>query len=86
MIIRLTSCEIETFNKLPIGSSHDCIFSDDESGEIFAVELDKKKGETAFEFANRCAEIAFENFDESNLVFEEMVTSMIAEILGYDTF
>lgn len=86
MIIRLTSYEIATFNKLPIGESHDCVFYDDESGETFLVELDKREGETAYDFADRCAKIAFQNFDESTLVFEEMVTCETAEMLGYDTY
>lgn len=86
MIIRLTSYEIEDFNKLPVGESHDCVFYDDESGETFLVELNKREGETAYDFANRCAKIAFQNFDESTLVFEEMVTCEEAELYGYDTY
>ena len=86
MIIRLASYEIETFNNLPIGESHDCVFYDDESGETFLVGLNKREGETAYDFATRCAKIAFQNFDESYLIFEEMVTCETAEMLGYDTY
>ena len=86
MIIRIPTYESEAFNKLPVGKSHDCVFYDDESGETFLVELNKKEGETAYEFADRCAKIAFQNFDESTLMFEEMVTCETAEMLGYDTY
>jgi hypothetical protein len=86
MIIKLTSYDVGVFNKLPTGKSHDCLFYDDESGDVFLVELDKRAGETAYDFANRCVKIACQNFDESALAFEEMVTCEFAEILGYDTY
>ena len=86
MIIRLTSYEIVIFNNLPVDESHDCVFYDGKSGETFLVELNKREGETAYDFADRCAKIAFQNFDESTLVFEEMVTCETAEMLGYDTY
>lgn len=86
MIIRIPTYDVKVFNKLSVGESHDCVFYDDESGETFLVELSKKAGETAYDFANRCAKIACQNFDESTIVFEEMVTCDFAELLGYDTY
>ena len=86
MRIKLTTYEIEDFNDLLVGEWHDCRFYDAESGESFFVELQKQENETAYDFANRCVAVAVENFEEGDLVFEEMLDSGTAEQLGFDTY
>ena len=86
MRIKLTTYEIEDFNDLLVGEWHDCRFYDAESGESFFVELQKQENETAYDFASRCVAVAVENFEEGDLVFEEMLDSGTAEQIGLDTY
>lgn len=62
----------------------DAKFYDRESGEIFFVELKKEEGEEMEDFIAKCQEVADENFDYA--VFDELIDSETAEVLGYDTY
>ena len=86
MRIKLTTYEIEDFNDLLVGEWHDCRFYDAESGESFFVELQKQENETAYDFVSRCVAVAVENFEEGDLVFEEMLDRGMAEQIGLDTY
>lgn len=67
-----------------VGEWLDAKFYDEESGEIFLVELKKEDGEEMEDFIAKCQEVADENFDEA--VFEELIDGETAEVLGYDTY
>ena len=84
MIIKVSKVEREYFATLPEGKWYDCLFCDEESGEQFFVELQKKKDETAIEFAERCLAVALDNFDD--VTFCEMVDAYTAEQWGLDTY
>ena len=62
----------------------DAQFEDEESGEIFFVELRKEAGQDVEDFIGKCQEIADENFD--NAIFLGLVDAETAETLGYDTY
>ena len=72
------------FNEYPAGAWIDCEFIDNETGEVFFVELRKQKDETSTEFIKRCEEIAIDNFEEPEFV--RLVDPEEAEMLGYDTY
>ena len=67
-----------------VGEWLDAKFYDRECGEIFFVELQKEDGEEMEDFIAKCQEIADENFDYA--VFDELIDSETAEVLGYDTY
>ena len=67
-----------------VGEWLDAKFYDRECGEIFFVELKKEEGEEMEDFIAKCQEIADENFEYA--VFDELIDSETAEILGYDTY
>lgn len=67
-----------------VGEWLDAKFYDRESGEIFFVELKKEEGEEMEDFIAKCQEVADENFDYA--VFDELIDSETAEVLGYDTY
>ena len=67
-----------------VGEWLDAEFYDEESGEVFFVELQKEAGEEMEDFITKCQEIADENFDCA--VFDELVDGETAEMLGYDTY
>ena len=62
----------------------DAKFHDEETGEIFLVELRKLEGETIEQFIARCEEIAIDNFDEPQFIC--LCSGLEAEYLGYDTY
>lgn len=72
------------FKDYPNGEWLDCEFVDEESGEVFFVELRKCNGEEEKDFIARCQEVADDNFD--NAKFVRLVDNEEAEILGYDTY
>ena len=74
----------KVFYETPVGEWLDCQYYDDESGEIFFVELRRAVGETIEEFIQKCNAIAKENFEAP--VFCGMVMQEEAEMLGYDTY
>ena len=67
-----------------VGEWLDAKFYDRECGEIFFVELKKEEGEEMEDFIAKCQEVADENFDYA--VFDELIDSETAEVLGYDTY
>lgn len=67
-----------------VGEWLDAKFYDRECGEIFFVELQKEEGEEMEDFIAKCQEVADENFDYA--VFDELIDSETAEVLGYDTY
>lgn len=67
-----------------IGEWLDAKFYDEESGEVFFVELKKEDGEEMEDFIAKCQEVADDNFDCA--VFVELVDGETAETLGYDTY
>lgn len=62
----------------------DAKFYDEETGEIFLVELRKADGETIEDFIARCQDIADENFSDAR--FYGLCSGLEAEHLGYDTY
>ena len=71
------------FEAEEMGEWLDACFEDEETGEVFFVEI-RKEHDTAEEFVAACLEIAEENFDEPH--FLQIVEQEEAEILGYDTY
>ena len=67
-----------------VGEWLDAKFYDEECGEVFLVELKKEEGEEMEDFIAKCQEVADENFDCA--VFDELIDSETAEVLGYDTY
>lgn len=67
-----------------VGEWLDAKFYDRECGEVFFVELKKEEGEEMEDFIAKCQEVADENFDYA--VFDELIDSETAEVLGYDTY
>ncbi len=74
----------QIWEQTKVGEWLDAKFYDEESGEIFLVEWKKEDGEEMEDFIAKCQEIADENFDYA--VFDELVDSETAEVLGYDTY
>lgn len=74
----------QVWDKTKVGEWLDAKFHDEETGEIFFVELKKEKGEDIVDFINKCQEIANENFSEAD--FYGLYSSNDAEMLGYDTY
>ena len=67
-----------------VGEWLDAKFYDQESGEIFFVELRREEGEEIEDFINKCQEIADENFEAPE--FCGLCSDDEAECLGYDTY
>ena len=66
------------------GTWLDAKFKDEESGEIFLVELKKEEGEDMEDFIARCQEVADENFEAPK--FCGLCSGLEADYLGYDTY
>jgi hypothetical protein len=67
-----------------VGKWLDAKFYDEESGEIFLVELKREDGEEMEDFITKCQEVADDNFD--NAVFVALISEAEADCLGYDTY
>lgn len=67
-----------------VGEWLDAMYEDDETGEIFFVELRREEGETVEKFIEKCDAVAADYFDEP--IFLGLVDSDSAEKLGYDTY
>lgn len=67
-----------------VGKWLDAKFYDEESGEIFLVELKKEDGEEVDDFIIKCQEVADDNFD--NALFVALISEAEADCLGYDTY
>ena len=67
-----------------IGEWLDAMYEDDETGEVFFVELKREEGETVSQFIAKCDTVAADYFDEP--IFLGLVDSDSAEKLGYDTY
>ena len=67
-----------------VGKLLDAKFYDEESGEIFLVELKKEDGEEIDDFIIKCQEVADDNFD--NALFVALISEAEADCLGYDTY
>jgi hypothetical protein len=67
-----------------VGKWLDAKFYDEESGEIFFVELKREDGEEMEDFITKCQEVADDNFD--NAVFVALISEAEADCLGYDTY
>ena len=67
-----------------VGEWLDAKFYDEESGEIFLIELKKEDGEEMEDFIAKCQEVADENFSDAHYL--ELISSEEAEILGYNTY
>ena len=67
-----------------VGECLDCCFEDEDSGELFFVELEKVEGEEIEEFIDRCFDVAMEDFD--NVKFIEVYSVAEAEVMGFDTY
>ena len=80
----MTKADLNTWAATATNEWLDACFYDDESGELFFVELRKDKGEEMEDFIARCNEIATENFDAPTFI--KLVDSGSAETLGYDTY
>ena len=62
----------------------DSNFVDEESGEVFFVELQREDGEEMEDFIAKCQEVADDNFDSA--IFLGLVDGETAEMMGYDTY
>lgn len=67
-----------------VGKWLDAKFYDEESGEIFLVELKREDGEEMEDFIAKCQEVADDNFDYA--VFVALMSEADADCLGYDTY
>lgn len=67
-----------------VGKWLDAKFYDEESGEIFLVELKREDGEEMEDFITKCQEVADDNFDYA--VFVALISEAEADCLGYDTY
>lgn len=67
-----------------VGKWLDAKFYDEESGEIFLVELKREDGEEMEDFIIKCQEVADDNFD--NALFVALISEAEADCLGYDTY
>lgn len=67
-----------------VGKWLDAKFYDEESGEIFLVELKREDGEEMEDFITKCQEVADDNFD--NALFVALISEAEADCLGYDTY
>lgn len=67
-----------------VGKWLDAKFYDEESGEIFLVELKREDGEEMEDFIVKCQEVADDNFD--NARFVALISEAEADCLGYDTY
>lgn len=67
-----------------VGEWLDSNFVDEESGEVFFVELQREDGEEMEDFIARCQEVADDYFNSA--IFLGLVDGETAEMLGYDTY
>ena len=67
-----------------VGTWLDAKFYDEESGEIFLVELKREDGEEMEDFIAKCQEVADDNFDYARFV--ALISEAEADCLGYDTY
>ena len=67
-----------------VGEWLDAKFYDEETGEIFLVELKREDGEEMEDFIAKCQEVADENFSEAE--FMSLCSGLEADYLGYDTY
>ena len=67
-----------------VGEWLDAKFYDEETGEIFLVELRKEDGEDIEDFISKCQEVADDNFSAAR--FCNLCSGLEAEYLGYDTY
>lgn len=67
-----------------VGKWLDAKFYEEESGEIFLVELKREDGEEMEDFIAKCQEVADDNFD--NARFVALISEAEADCLGYDTY
>lgn len=74
----------QVWNVTKVGTWLDAKFYDEESGEIFLVELKKEDGEDMEDFITRCQEVADENFEAPQ--FCGLCSGLEADYLGYDTY
>ena len=62
----------------------DYLFEDEETGEMFFVEIEKTGSKSYSQCFDEARDIAYDNFD--NPTFIEEVDPIVAEIYGYDTY
>ena len=62
----------------------DYLFEDEESGEMFFVEIVKDNSKSLLDCLKEAIKIAKENFDSPRYI--ERVSPEIAETYGYDTY
>ena len=62
----------------------DALFHDNETGELFLVELQKEEGEVVTDFIAKCMKVALDNFNSPN--FMQLIDGNSADIFGYDTY
>ena len=62
----------------------DYLFEDEETGEMFFVEIEKRLNKSYTDCYNEAWEIAEENFESPKFIQE--VSPEIAETYGYDTY
>jgi hypothetical protein len=62
----------------------DYLFEDEDTGELFFVEIKKTENMSYTDCFNKAWEIAEENFDSP--MFVEEVDPAVAETYGYDTY
>ena len=74
----------QVWDTTKIGTWLDAKFQDEETGEIFFVELKKEDGEDIEDFIQRCQDTADENFADAR--FCCLCSGLEAEYLGYDTY
>ncbi len=74
----------QLWKETAVGEWLDAEFEDQESGEIFFVELRKQADESMQGFIRRCQDIASDYFEEP--MFLGLCDQEIAESLGYDTY
>jgi hypothetical protein len=74
----------QAWNTTKVGEWLDAKFYDEESGEIFLVELKKEDDEDMEDFIAKCQEVADENFECAKFI--TLLTDDDADYLGYDTY
>ena len=62
----------------------DYLFEDEDTGEMFFVEIEKPMGKSWTDCYNEAWNIALENFE--NPIFVEKMSAELAETYGYDTY
>lgn len=62
----------------------DYLFEDEDTGEMFFVEIEKTAGKSWTDCYNEAWDIALEYFE--NPIFVEKMSAELAETYGYDTY